>query len=431
MSLRTPLLTDVPGAAGRCTTQSRSRSCNCQLRGLLRAASGLRHHRAGPKFECGHPRLVYSNTDLSLDQGHTALAVVDSSSLADEPSGFAGAWAFLNRDLDESKLDECAAAVADVGRPEPRSYSEAVAGDDAPGWVRAIESEISSHTKNGTFGKPITKCELRRKGFRSVPLGDVWKVKRCGRKKYRIVVRGYLLRAGIEFNETFAPVAYLTTIRLLLALATKYDWEVKQGDVGTAFLCSDMDTEVYVTMPRAVLAHNDRAAAAAAEGRTVYRLLKGVPGIPQASRLFSKKIHGVLANAGFTRSEVDHALYIAAGNIHLVIWTDDMFLFFPTDQAAAAGRMWRAMQAELDLGAWGDIGDCLGCTIQRDRPNRTTTLTQTQPIKNLIARAGLATANSVDTPCATGFIFTKADCPQTEEDKMSSLLTSRKHTDPS
>ena len=304
----------------------------------------------------------WSTTDFSLDLDDTALAVADSTALADEPPFFIPHYLAAY----SSKWDECAAAADDVvakGQTEPRSYNEAVANDDAPDWIKAVESEIASHVKNGTFGEPITKEELRTKGLRSVPLGDVFKLKRCGRKKYRIVVRGYLLRAGIEFNETFAPITYITTLRLLLALATKFNWEIKQGDVGTAFLCTDLDTEIYITMPKAVLAHNKAVATAEAEGKTVYRLLKGVPGIPQGSRLFSKKSHGILAGVGFTRSKVDHALYIAPNNIYLVVWVDDLFLFFPTEQAAVAGRMWQGLQAELDLGKWSDIDDCLGCKI--------------------------------------------------------------------
>ena len=364
----------------------------------------------------------WSSTDFSLDLDDTALAVVDSCALADDPPFFIPHYlAAFDPKWDESIRDECVVAADDVvakGQSEPRSYNEAVANDDAPDWIKAVESEIASHVKNGTFGKPITKEELRKKGFRSVPLGDVWKIKRCGRRKYRIVVRGYLLRAGIEFNETFAPVAYITTLRLLLALATKFNWEIKQGDVGTAFLCSDLDTEIYVTMPKAVLAHNKAAASAAAEGKTEYRLLKGVPGIPQGSRLFSKKSHGIITGVGFTRSKVDHALYIAPNNIYLVVWVDDLFLFFPIEQAGTAGRMWQGLQAELDLGKWSEIDDCLGCKIQRDRGSRIMTLTQTAAIKELMVKEGLTKANSVDTPCATGFVFTKADCPQTEEAKM-------------
>ena len=72
----------------------------------------------------------------------------------------------------------------------------------------------------------------------------------------------------------------------------------------------------------------------------------------------------------------------------------------------------------LDLGKWSDIDDCLGCKIQRDRSSLIMTLTQTAAIKELMVKEGLAKANSVDTPCATGFIFTKADCPQTKEAQM-------------
>ena len=350
----------------------------------------------------------WANTDLSSDQDGTAYAIVESSALADSPPICV---------QDECIVDELSAAATTDDRA-PRSYRDAIASDDSALWVKAVLSELASHAKNGTFGKPITKEQLRQKGFRSVPLGDVFKIKRCGRFKYRLVVRGFLLRAGIEFNETFAPVAYITTLRLLLALATKFDWEIKQGDVGTAFLCSDMDTEVYVTMPAAVLAHSEAAAAAAAKGMTVYRLLKGVPGIPQGSRLFNMKSHAAITAAGFTRSQVDHALYVAPNHLYLVVWVDDLFFFFPTDQAATAARMWAKLQGDLDLGEWLDVDDCLGCNIRRHRASRTMTLTQTASIKELIAKAGLSNANAVDTPCATGFVFTKADCPQTEEDKL-------------
>ena len=54
---------------------------------------------------------------------------------------------------------------------------------------------------------------------------------------------------GIDFNETFAPVPCMSSIRAILALAAKYDWEVKQGDVNTVFLCADMDTDVYILVP--------------------------------------------------------------------------------------------------------------------------------------------------------------------------------------
>ena len=57
------------------------------------------------------------------------------------------------------------------------------------------------------------------------------------------------MQSGRDFNQTFAPVPHLTTLRVLFALAAKFDWEIDQGDVSTAFLASDMDTEVYVRLP--------------------------------------------------------------------------------------------------------------------------------------------------------------------------------------
>ena len=57
------------------------------------------------------------------------------------------------------------------------------------------------------------------------------------------------MEPGRDYNETFAPVAKLTTIRLLFAIATEGDFEIKQGDVTTAFITTDIDTVIYVKLP--------------------------------------------------------------------------------------------------------------------------------------------------------------------------------------
>ena len=81
---------------------------------------------------------------------------------------------------------------------------------------------------------------------------------------------------GIDFNETFAPVPCMSSIRAVLALAAKYDWEVKQGDVNTAFLCADMDTDVYIVVPNWFCTE----VTGKELGYTIRKLTKGVPGIP-------------------------------------------------------------------------------------------------------------------------------------------------------
>ena len=80
-------------------------------------------------------------------------------------------------------------------------------------------------------GNPIEEKELTAKQF-----------------KARVVVRGQYMREGLDFNDTFAPVAKPATIRAVLALATAHDCQLKAGDIETAFLTADMDCEVWVRM---------------------------------------------------------------------------------------------------------------------------------------------------------------------------------------
>ena len=85
--------------------------------------------------------------------------------------------------------------------------------------------------------------------MKPIPLDVVLKIKRDGRFKVRAVVKGYKMKAGIDFNDTFAPVPAITVLRVLFALSAKYSWNVKAGDVHTAFLCSPIDSDVWVRVP--------------------------------------------------------------------------------------------------------------------------------------------------------------------------------------
>ena len=62
-------------------------------------------------------------------------------------------------------------------------------------------------------------------------------------------MRGFERREGIDFEETFAPMAKFTTVRIMLALATHFDWEIQQMDDKTAFLYPEIEEEVYIAIP--------------------------------------------------------------------------------------------------------------------------------------------------------------------------------------
>ena len=135
---------------------------------------------------------------------------------------------------------------------EPRSYREAVDPNNpnSPEWIAAINAELDSLQEHGTWeyvprpkDKPIVSCKW------------VWhvKVKSNGsveRFKARLVARGFTQTHGVDYNETFAPVTRLDTLRLLTAMAVQRDWEFRHLNVKTAYLHGDLEEEVYMAVPQ-------------------------------------------------------------------------------------------------------------------------------------------------------------------------------------
>ena len=155
---------------------------------------------------------------------------------------------------------------------EPRTWREAMGRADRAEWVKSGRSEYESQRANGMWGELKPTAELKKQGVKVVPAGDVLKVKRDGRRKTRTVMRGYLMQQGIHYNETFAPVVQLTTLRILLAIGTKYDWEMKQGDCPTAFQQATIDCDIWA-IPSEACRHFDKElqAAEAKHGRGTVR----------------------------------------------------------------------------------------------------------------------------------------------------------------
>ena len=103
------------------------------------------------------------------------------------------------------------------------------------------------------------------------------------RFKARLVAKGFKQIAGIDFGETFAPVAKQSTLRLLWTLAAKRNWEVENIDIKTAFLNGDLDEEIYVDMPPGF----------ELSGK-VWKLKKTLYGLKQAPRAWHIKLTDAL-----------------------------------------------------------------------------------------------------------------------------------------
>ena len=122
------------------------------------------------------------------------------------------------------------------------------------------------------------------------PIGCKWiykpKFKSDGsidKYKARLVAKGYSQTEGIDYAETFAPVAKLNIIKLLIALATKHNWKLNQLDVKSAFLNGELKEEVYLTQPEGFVEKGQE--------QIVCKLKKALYGLKQAPRSWYEKIN--------------------------------------------------------------------------------------------------------------------------------------------
>ena len=120
--------------------------------------------------------------------------------------------------------------------------------------------------------------------------------------KARLVEKGYKQKEGIDYEDTFAPVAKLNTIRLLIALATKHNWNIHQLDVKSAFLNGDLKEEVYLVQPEGFFKQGQE--------HLVCRLRKALYGLKQAPRSWYVKIDTFFLQNGFVKSKNDPNLYV-------------------------------------------------------------------------------------------------------------------------
>ncbi|BBN69279.1 multidrug resistance-associated protein 9 [Prunus dulcis] len=156
---------------------------------------------------------------------------------------------------------------------EPDSFEEA---DLDESWRCAMEAELEMIEKNNTWklvDRPSNKPVIGVKWVYKVKLNLDGTVQK---NKARLVAKGYSQKPGIDYNETFAPVARLDTIRTLIALAAQKEWNLFQLDVKSAFLNGILKEEVYVEQPQGYVQESKET--------KVYRLNKALYGLKQAPR---------------------------------------------------------------------------------------------------------------------------------------------------
>lgn len=188
--------------------------------------------------------------------------------------------------------------VINVDVCEPSCFEQACSNKV---WLKAMNEEISSIVKNDTW----TLCKLPQ-NRKCIGCKWIYKIKKNSdgsveRYKGRLVARGFTQKYGIDYEETFSPVARQETIWMVLSLAANKHWKVHHMDVKSAFLNGYLEEEVYVAQPQGfeIQGKEDQ----------VYKLNKALYGLKQVPRAWYTRINDYFLKSGFQRSKIEHTLY--------------------------------------------------------------------------------------------------------------------------
>jgi hypothetical protein len=208
--------------------------------------------------------------------------------------------------------------LATAEEPLPVTFREAMNSNLAGEWQEACQYEMDALAKNGTWD--LVDLPLGRKAIKSK---WVFKCKANGHFCAQVVAKGFTQIQGIDYDETFSPVAQFESLRLLLALATLEDWEIHQMDIKSVFLNGLLDEEIYMEQPKGF--------AVPGQEHKVCLLKKAIYSLKQASHTWNILFYTVLIGLGFTHMRSDAGVYVyhlqdGEGIVIIILYVNDITL---------------------------------------------------------------------------------------------------------
>ncbi|GJX73549.1 zinc finger, CCHC-type containing protein [Tanacetum coccineum] len=291
--------------------------------------------------------------------------------------------------------------------PRPKdivSSSNGTQGGDLPGETpieipeprrKAVDDEIWSIMENNIWVLSDLPPGCK-------PLGCKWVFKRkmkvdgtIDKFKARLVIQGFRQKEGIDYFDTYAPVARISTIRLLIALAATHNLVIHQMDVKTTFLNGDLEEEIYMKQPGRYLLMTDMR-------HKVCKLIKSLYGLKQAPKQWHHKFDEVVLSNGFVLNQSDKCVYCkfdeSGKGVIICLYVDDM-LIFGTNQTQV-DKTKEFLSSNFSMKDMGEADVILGIRIKRE--NKGLTITQSHYIEKILKKFNCEGCGPVSTPMEAG-----------------------------
>ena len=343
--------------------------------------------RRSPRFEAHSGSTVTFANEEEEPKVHMAMRALQCLQLPEEQPETAVVMAAVE------------AGVALLEQQTPRTFREAMASSDADKWKAALDKEYRSCLDQEVW-ELVPRSELP-SDANVLPCKEVFKIKvdELGHPvehKARFTPKGYRQKPGVDYFETFARTGQYKTLRVALSLVAKWDHELVQFDVPTAFLNATVEEDIYMELPEGY-----------EQPGMVCKLKKALYGLKQAPRNWDKLVHGfITGDMGFKATVSDPSLYSKrsrSGRLMMIYrFVDDMQGSHHMDDGAEFQQSVKLLQDRFRIKQLQTATWMLGMRIVRDRKARTITLDQELYVTKALEKFGLEQCRVVSTPEMVG-----------------------------
>ncbi|KAG7557416.1 Zinc finger CCHC-type superfamily [Arabidopsis suecica] len=242
---------------------------------------------------------------------------------------------------------------------EPSTYNEA---KEFLVWCGAMDDEIGALEGTETWDictLPPNKISIGCKWIYKIKYNADGSIERY---KARLVAKGYTQQEGVDYTDTFSPVAKQTSVKLILAIAAVYNLSLTQLDISNAFLNGDLDEEIYMKLPPGYSTRKGDSL----PPNAVCKLKKSLYGLKQASRQWFLKFSTTLIALGFASSYSDHTVFLKITDVLfmvVLVYVDDIIIASNNDAEVTVLK--EQLHSHFKLRDLGPLKYFLGLEIAR------------------------------------------------------------------
>ena len=282
--------------------------------------------------------------------------------------------------------ETCLISAVTSGPTEPKTFQEAwhyPIENDRNNWRAAIRKEIRSMINRGVWRK-TDKAKIP-KNRRLIGIKWVFKIKRDGIYRARLVALGYSQIPGVDYTDNFAPVAHDVSFRIALARMMVEKLDSLVMDVETPFLYGEIDEEILMKLPVGMEEIDPGSSS-----EDCYQLLKGIYGLCQAARQFWKKFVNTVKQEpfGFQVSPADPCMLFKENELGvciIIMYVDDMLIIGKSEQIQDFASK---IRKEFSVKIQHNLTDYLGCEFHMNKERTRGWLGQPSIIKSLEQKFG-------------------------------------------